>query len=304
MELIITPNSFQNAKYFIENNADALLIALNEFSCRSNYYFSVDEITKLVELKSKTKTKIFVKLNNLFFENQINELENILVRLSKLDIDKIFFNDFAIAQIKYEMKLKLNLHYHPDTLVTSYGQFEFFKENGIFSLTLSNELFSYEIHDILKNKDKLSICIQGHGYSFIMHSRWELVSNFQKYINDNNNEYDKNKIILIREQQKVYSNILIEDKYGTHMFSGYKLCLINYLQELKEKKLDYLILDTYLEKEEDYDIKIYKVYHDVLDNKTTKNKDFFNNNEKYSPGFYGGIKSILHFKKKGNQDEK
>lgn len=299
MKFIITPNSFENAIKLINNNAHALLLSLNKFSCRSNYYFSLEQIKQICE--SKKNTKIFIKLNNFIFENQINDLENNLIILSKINIDKLFFNDFAIPQIIFEKKLSFRLHYHPDTLVTSFGQFDFFNENNIFSLTLSNELFKHEIKDILKNKNRTSICIQGHGYSFIMHSRWELITNFQKYANDLNNEYTKDKMIFIREHKKKYPNIIIEDEYGTHMLSGYKLCLLQYLKELEDFELDYLILDTYLETEPNYDIKINEIYN------KTKNDNNFNDYFKYpnySSGFYGGINSILHFQKIGDKNEK
>ncbi|MBR2651425.1 U32 family peptidase [bacterium] len=99
-------------------------------------------------------------------------MEKYLKEIQTLKIDKVVFNDFAVAQIDFEQNLNLNLHYEPSALVTSYGQLDFYQENKINSVSLSNELFLPEVTTILKNKPaNMQLCLQVQGFVLIMHSR-------------------------------------------------------------------------------------------------------------------------------------
>ncbi|MDE6473290.1 MAG: U32 family peptidase, partial [Ureaplasma sp.] len=195
------------------------------------------------------------------------------------------------------------------TLVTSYHQFTFFIENNINSVSLPNELFINEIKQICEHKpNNFELLIQTQGFAFIMHSRWNLVSNFQKYVDDKNKEYDANKIIFIKELNKVYPNLIIEDEFGTHMFSGYELCCIKFLKEFQKINLDYLLIDTYLNNNSNYDLEIYKIYQQAKNDLDNLDKYFMEIKEitknELSSGFIGGPLEIKHLLKKENHDEK
>lgn len=295
-KLLVTPNNVNNALKLL-SIADGLILNLKNFSCRSNYYYNFKEIKSITEAR-KNNCEIFVNLSNFIFDNQINELENTLIDLDKLNIDGIIFNDYAIAQIHYEQKLKTKLIYNPSTLVTSYGQYDFFKENNIYNLILSNELFAHEVKEIGNKKpNDFSLMVQIHGLSLIMFSRWNLVSNFKKYTNDLDS-YESNKIIFIKELNKVYPNIIYENEYGTHMFSGYCLSLIEHLLFLKENNINYGYIDTFLLKNEDSDIEVINIYKDALANfnQVQNYKEQLANISEYelSSGFIGGLNEIKH----------
>lgn len=302
MKIAITPNNLENAFKLIDNNTDILVLNLKEFSCRSNYYFSLEEIENLS--KNKKNTKIFVQLSNFIFESQLEKLENILKKINNLNIDKVMFNDFSVPQICYEQNLKnISLHYQPNTLFVSYGQYELLMENNINSFSLSNELFKQEIETIAKNKPtNAQLMIQTEGLSLIMYSRWELVSNFKKYVDDALNEYEPNKKIFIKECNKVWNNIIYENEYGTHMFSGYQLSCLKHLKFFLENNIDYLLIDTFLlNKKRDVDLILNNIYHQALndlDNLDDYHEKIENTSEyKLSDGFLGGMDSIHHLKK-------
>lgn len=71
----------------------------------------------------------------------------------------------------HELELPLKLHYNPDTLVTNYGQFDFFMENHFNGCFLARELMQNEIFEMSQHKQNLALEIQGFGHGFIMHSR-------------------------------------------------------------------------------------------------------------------------------------
>lgn len=308
MKIVASPANYNEAINLLQTNIDVLVLGHNDFCVRNQYHCDLQSLKKLCE--EKGNSEIWVKVNAFFYEPQINDLEKYLEELNQLKVDRVIFNDYAVPQIIYEKNLNLKLHYDPNTLVTSYGQFEFYVQNNFSSVNLSNELFLPEVNTILDNKpSQIEVSLQIHGYSLIMHSRWNLVTNFSDYIEDKDDEYTRNKILYIREEQRQYNNIIFEDKHGTHMFSGYELCLLKYLKNFYDKKLDYIVIDNILQDPNtNYSLEVCKIYQKAIklikDNEWTENKvnelydqclSLAKDKNKVAAGFIGGIKEIKHY---------
>lgn len=309
MKIIASPANYNEALLLLKNKIDVLVLGDNTHCVRNVYNCSLAEIKELCSKKGESQ--IWVNVNAFFYEPQIVELEEYLQALSQLSIDRVIFNDYAVAQINYEQQLNLKLHYDPNTLITSYGQFEFYVENGFTSVNLSNELFLPEIKSILENKPmNLEISLQVHGFVLIMHSRWNLVTNFKDYIEDNDDEYIRNKIFYIKEEKRKYSNIIYEDAHGTHMFSGYELCLIKYLKQLFDYGVDYIRIDNILQDaNNNYALEITKLYQRALSIIKNDKQEFelmsgelydqcvqlAKDSQKVASGFIGGLKEIKHY---------
>lgn len=301
MKLIIEPFNFEHANFCIDQKIDAIILGSEDYSLRNSYNFTDEEILKIIS--NKKNTKIFIKVNAFFFEHQIDKLTNYLIRISKWEIDGVIFSDFAIAQINEELKLNLKLRYNPDTLVTSYFQFPFYIENNFSCVSLARELSLIELSEILSNKtNELELEIQGHGYLFIMHSRWKLISNFEKYYDINL----KHKELKIKENLRKLPNIITQDKHGTHMFSGYQICTIDILDKIRN--IDWLRIDCInMNEEEAYKlVTLYKESIDMLNSNNNeyneKTKDIYKQITKFSSSlishsFLGKMKDILHMEK-------
>lgn len=301
MELTVEAFSLDHALKCIEIGVDNLILGNELFANRLSYSFNESEIANLVN-KRKT-TKIWIKVNNFFFEHEIDRLEMYLRWLSSLEIEKVIFQDYAVAQINFENNLNLNLHYNPETLVTSYGQFDFFKENNIDSVFVARELMYNELQEICENKNGMKIEIQAFGYGFIMHSRWKLITNYEKHYNYHLNK--DHEFIKIKEHLRKYPNLLFEDNQGTHMLTGYIIDLSELLLNLYEINVDYLNLN-FLNTDNNYAIEITKIYNILLKDVLSNKKISLNQiniikelSSKYllSQGFLGGTKHILHLAK-------
>lgn len=309
MKIVISPANYNDAIELCQNNLDILLVGSNEFATRNVYDCNLNDLKEII--KNKKNTKIWVNVNSFFYEPQIPSLEQYLKELSKLDIDRVVFNDCAVPQINKELDLGLKLHYNPSTLITSFGQFEFYNRNKFASVSIANELFLPEVKTLAVNKpNNLELLIQVQGYVLIMHSRWNLVTNFKDYVNDIKDEYLRNKVIRIREETRLYHNHIYEDQNGTHMFTGYELCLIKYLKQFSELKIDYIFIDNILQKDDKYNSIMLSIYQDAIkainennfdnevDSLYKRCLDNANDIDKISAGFIGGIKEIKHYEAK------
>mgnify|MGYP002507130321 CR=1 FL=1 len=286
-----------------QRKVDYVVVGLENFSCRFNGYFDFDEIKRVKQ--AFKYSKLCVSLNNIYSEFEIHELENVLIKLNDLKVDLIMFSDFAIPQIIFEKKLNLKVHYNPETLVTSYGQFEFFLENNINKVNLATELTLSEVKKICDNKKDMYVSIKGFGLGFIMHSRWKMISTFSKYANVNEGKFNSINYLLIKEVERTLPNVIYEDKYGTHMLTGYYICCIKQINELKKMNIDALIIDSLFVHDDDLTLDfVLEAYKFSINNDLNESQleKIYNEISKkcelaISPGFFGKHSDVLHTEK-------
>ncbi|QZX49240.1 U32 family peptidase [Mycoplasma sp. E35C] len=318
MYLVSQAQTFNQAKKFIDEKIDCILVGYENFALRCTNTLNYDQLKDLVTYRNQQKSlsKIFVLVNSFIFENQLEDLEKALVKLAELKVDKVYFQDYAIVQIIREKQLNLEVAYHSETMLTSYGQFDFFIENKINHLVLARELFMNEVKQMHEHKKSLSLEMQVQGYAFFMHSRWKMISNFEAYARIQENLSSK-KQLWIREALRKYPNAIYEDEFGTHMFTGYIMCAIKHLKELHEHKIDYVRIDSIMIDETVHE-KITLIYQNII-NKLRNNEIIQDQliDEKYeeiqqlckpieiASGFFGGMKEIKHLiKEEGDKEEK
>lgn len=307
MKISVTCGSYSLALKMIELGVDNIIVGLKDYCCRFNDALTIDEIKSLCD--KKADSKITVCLNDIYFEQQIDSLTLSLKQLNNLNIDYLMFHDFAIPQICYEQNLNLNLHYSPETMVTSYGQFDFYLKNKITRVSLATELMTNEMKKIGQNKKEMEVYIKGFGLGFVMHSRWPMLSNFLKHVKANQHKFNDLPYWEIKEDLRKYPNIIYEDKSGTHMLTGYFLSCIKRIKELRDSNIDGLIIDSLFIKDDSL-IQIVNIFKQAL-NKIEDQQEIENLFEKQkefvdhivSEGFFGKMGDILHTLKNEDSQE-
>ncbi|MGL5246451.1 MAG: U32 family peptidase [Mycoplasmoidaceae bacterium] len=299
MKIAIKCDNLEIAKKLIDRKVDLLYFGIENFSCRFNKYINLEKLKKIVEIKKDSK--ISIVLNNLYSEEEIPMLEDLLLKLSKINIDELCFHDYAILQICYEKEIQFKFHYNPETLNTNYGQLDFFKKNNIKKISLAREMTKFEIKKILEEKGNIEIEIQAHGFTFFMHSKWPMVSNFEKYLELKKQKLDKLNYLVIQEEKRKMPNIIQEDKTGTHMYSGFTLCIYDLIPELNNFKLDSILIDNIF-RDENWTLKVFDIYKKIVTNMKIDEKDFkllanLENEFPISKSFLGNFKDMPQMEK-------
>jgi len=296
MILITQASSIENAYELIKLNAPAISLALKDFSVRSNYYFTIEQISKLV--KNKNKTKIYICINKIFFDPELVSLTSAIKKICKLKIDGIIYTDLGVNQILYENKIKIEQIYDSITLATNYGQFPFYKKNDISIVFLPTQLSSKNVYECCKNKKNIKLGLQVAGHEYMMWSRWQLISNFVKS-HKLNKDILKNKL-YISEKKRANPCIITEDRNGTYVTTGYNLNLLQSIPEMIKNKLDYVFLNTYLHDDE-WVISFYNEISKTITNKKYEPSDSFLQlvkKETQSAGFFSSnLKDLIYFSK-------
>ena len=238
MELVVHLNSRKFINDFIEIGIKNFVVGTKYFSCRQALSLDYQELKDLNEqLKDK---KLWVLVNALIEEHNLDELVDHLAKLNEIKIARILFQDFSVLQICKENNYNFEMIYSPDTLNTNQATLNYLKTLGINSAFLAREIPLDEKMMIAKNTD-LKTMVQVHGVEYMAYSKRKLLSNYFKETGiDHGVLIDDN--LTIQANAVNYRCHIYEDKFGCHVLSEKQLCTLDILSNFS--CFDYLYLES------------------------------------------------------------
>ena len=238
MELVVHLNSRKFINDFIEIGIKNFVVGTKYFSCRQALSLDYQELKDLNEqLKDK---KLWVLVNTLIEEHNLDELVDHLAKLDEIKIARILFQDFSVLQICKENNYNFEMIYSPDTLNTNQATLNYLKTLGINSAFLAREIPLDEKMMIAKNTD-LKTMVQVHGVEYMAYSKRKLLSNYFKETGiDHGVLIDDN--LTIQANAVDYRCHIYEDKFGCHVLSEKQLCTLDILSNFS--CFDYLYFES------------------------------------------------------------
>ena len=238
MELVVHLNSRKFINDFIEIGIKNFIVGTKYFSCRQALSLDYQELKDLNEqLKDK---KLWVLVNTLIEEHNLDELVDHLAKLNEIKIARILFQDFSVLQICKENNYNFEMIYSPDTLNTNQATLNYLKTLGINSAFLAREIPLDEKMMIAKNTD-LKTMVQVHGVEYMAYSKRKLLSNYFKETGiDHGVLIDDN--LTIQANAVNYRCHIYEDKFGCHVLSEKQLCTLDILSNFS--CFDYLYFES------------------------------------------------------------
>lgn len=229
MKLLIKPESIVTD----DKNIDGLILPLDSYSVDYDTYFSLEDIK---EIKKKSSKEIFIVMNRMIVNKEVESLKRILKEIDSLNITGIFFYDLSILALKEELHLKTDLVWNATHMTTNYKTCNYYFQKRVKYAYLSNEITLEEALEI-KQKSKIVPMFTLIGYPTVAMSRRQLITNYQKM-----HQIDGIKALEIEEQITKEKYLIKESKYGTTFKLGKILNQTEALEKLKEVDFPYLIL--------------------------------------------------------------
>lgn len=203
MKLLIEPVRKDNLYL---DKADGIILPLEGFSVESICYFNIDEI---INIKKNNKCLVFVKINKNLFNDEIDKVKDILIRLNDCSIDGVFFYDLAVLQLKIDNKLDIDLIWSQTHMVNNYVTCNYYYDKGCKYALLGKEITLDEILEII-SKSKIIAMVEVVGRPSVGFSKRKLVSNYYSNLGING---DKSLRVLEKVTSSYYD--VIEDDNGT-----------------------------------------------------------------------------------------
>lgn len=230
-KIIIIPNNKDCIESILNTN-NYLLLGIEGYSINT-FNLEYDEIVKYVDRSNN----IFLSLNKNISNDRLEDLEELLINISKLNIKGLFYYDVAIVSIVNRLNLNINLVWSSEHYTTNYFTINYWNNYGVKSVFLSNEITVEEIEDI-KNNTKVELIGQLFGYIPMYASKRHAVKN---YLNHFNLDLNSNKYYLFKEDKK-YS--IVDNNDGTVIYTNF---ILNGLREYLNLNsvLDYVLINGY-----------------------------------------------------------
>ena len=146
MKLITKVDSKNYNEY--KDLTDALIMPLANYAVGYKSYFMLEEI------KEAKGLDLFVVINKNIFNDDIDELKEILKEIDKLNISGILFYDLSLIALKKELNLKTDLILDITHMMDNHDLVNYFSDLGINGVRLPSELTIDEIKSI-KQESKI-----------------------------------------------------------------------------------------------------------------------------------------------------
>jgi len=163
VELLAPAGDLERLKVNLLYGADAVYFGGYKYGLRANATnFSKEEIKKACDFAHKLNKKVYLTLNIVFHNEDMEGVEEYIDEVTSAGIDAFIVSDpFIISYIKEKHK-NVEVHLSTQNSTTNYEAVKYFKNEGIDRIVLARELSKEEIKEII-DKTKIDIEVFIHG---------------------------------------------------------------------------------------------------------------------------------------------
>mgnify|MGYP001107950998 CR=1 FL=1 len=150
-ELLAPAGNLEKLITAVHYGADAVYLGGKNLSLRAKAgNFSKEDMAKGVSFAHEHGRKVYVTVNVLAHNYDLDNLERYLEELSKENVDGIIVSDPGILGLAAKCIPHIPIHLSTQANVTNYAAAEFWLQQGVIRLNLARELSLEEISTICK----------------------------------------------------------------------------------------------------------------------------------------------------------
>ena len=178
LELLAPAGDLERLKVNLLYGADSVYIGGEKFSLRANATnFTLDEIKEGCSFAHKLGKKVFLTLNIVFHNEDMEEVFNYIDEVVLCGIDAFIVSDaFIISYIK-EKYPQVEVHLSTQNSTTNYETVKYFKDEGVDRVVLAREVGEKDIAEIIE-KTGVDIEVFIHGAMCTCYSGRCALSNY------------------------------------------------------------------------------------------------------------------------------
>ncbi|MBK5251165.1 MAG: U32 family peptidase [Peptostreptococcaceae bacterium] len=239
VELLAPAGDLEKLKFAFIYGADAVYIGGQTFGLRASAKnFSFEEMKEGIEFAHERGKRVYVTLNIIPHNEDLNDLQGYLSALEKMKADAVIVSDPGTIAYIREHNPGMEIHLSTQANTTNYLTAGFWHSQGLPRVVLARELSFNEIKETIdKSPSSLGFEMFVHGAMCISYSGRCLLSNYLANRDANRGECAhpcRWKYQLMEEKRPGEYFPVVEDENGTYFFNSKDLCLIGDLKEIIE----------------------------------------------------------------------
>lgn len=151
-ELLAPAKDKETAIAAIDCGADAIYIGGPQFGARSKAGNSIEDIAEIVEYAHKFYVKVFVTVNTVFYNNELEKVKELIKQLYSIKVDALIVQDMAIIEAGINGEIPpIPLHISTQCDNRDLEKVKFFEELGLSRVVLARELSLDKIKEFREN---------------------------------------------------------------------------------------------------------------------------------------------------------
>lgn len=296
-ELMAPAGDWTMLRAAVNSGADAVYFGVDKLNMRAKAKnFSVDDLNNISEFCKGNNVRTYLTLNTIVFEEELDEVEEIITKAKEAGIDRIICWDLAVAELchKHDFPFAISTQGSISNSLAA----SVYKRLGAVRIVLARECSLEEIKKIRANTDLEieafihgAMCIAISGRCFMSHHLFGQSANRGECVQPCRREYE----VIDSATEK--SLVIGED----YVMSPKDLCTIEFIDQLIEAEIDSFKIEG-RKRSPEYVAKVVSVYRNAIDLyfegklTTEKKKEFLKEletvyNRGFSSGFYFGVPS-------------
>ena len=214
IELLSPAGDFERLKFALRYGADAVYIGGKNYSLRANSIkFTNEEIKEATKFAHSLNKKVYVTVNIVLHDENIDGLKEYLLFLDSVNVDAIIVSDIYIMSLWKELNLKMELHVSTQASTLNKETALFYKELGAGRVVLAREASEEDIKEI---KDYTGLDLEAfiHGAMCTSISGRCIMSNYAT-----NRDANRGGCAQVCRW-----NFAIDDENGNELGENYQMC--------------------------------------------------------------------------------
>ena len=230
-ELLAPCGSFETLKQAIHNGCDAVYLAGKNYGARKfANNFSEEEMVKAIKYCHLYGVRIYVTVNTLIYDNEVDEFINYIRFLHENGVDAVIMQDLGMISLVRKIFPNLDIHVSTQAHTHNIKQIKHLEKLGVTRLVIARET---SLDDIKKLDTKLEIETFIHGALCVCYSGQCLFSSMLLNRSGNRGECAG----ICRLPFKLFENDKEIKTEGKYLLSPKELNTTNHIKELMESNI-------------------------------------------------------------------
>lgn len=247
VELLAPAGDLERLKIAFTYGADACYIGGEIFGMRSAAKnFTLEEMKEGVEFAHNMGKQVFVTINIIPRNEELNQLESYLLELDKIGVDAVIVSDPGVLSMVKKTIPNMEIHISTQASTTNSESAKFWYNQGAKRVVMARELSFEEIKELRDNTPKdMDIEAFVHGAMCMSYSGKCVISNYTTGRDANRGACAQScrwKYTLVEENNGEYLPVQ-DDIDASFFFNSKDLCMIEYIPQIFESGITSLKIE-------------------------------------------------------------
>jgi putative protease len=262
-ELLAPAGNMEALKASISNGCDAIYLGMQKFGARAySSNFDLESLKEALMYAHLRNVKIYVTMNTIVFENEVEEMKKQVKELNDIGVDGIIIQDLAVFDYVVKNFIDMEAHCSTQMGIDDLDGILLFQELGAKRVVLSREVEIEKAKEI-KRKSEIPLEIFVHGALCVSYSGNCLMSGLIGYRSGNRGRC----VGSCRKEYELIDKTTDTSLGKNYILSTKDLNTIDYIDDLRE--MDSLKIEGRM-KEPAYVANVVSKYRMALDNTITE----------------------------------